>query len=119
MYCGADTLCVPFTDIAFSHHLHILIGAFAVSFLVLIASVVLVSIVRSKYPYNKLAKTLGIVIAVTFFIEMFIFITLAVMCNMADKFQHLQLQQLPHTRLNDNYGDYYSMRKNMRDDHGY
>ena len=35
------------------------------------------------------------------------------------KFMHLQLQQLPHTRLNDNYGDYYSMRKNMRDDYGY
>lgn len=86
----ADKLCTA-ALILFVCHLPILllvsfihsIGAFAVSFLVLISSVVLVSIVRSKYPYNKLAKTLGIVIAVTFFIEMFIFITLAVMCNMA------------------------------------
>ena len=86
----ADKLCTA-ALILFVCHLPILllvsfihlIGAFAVSFLVLIASVVLVSIVRSKYPYNKLAKTLGIVIAVTFFIEMFILITLAVMCYMA------------------------------------
>ena len=58
----ADKLCTA-ALILFLCHLPILllvsfthlIGAFAVSFLGLIASVVLVSIVRSMYPYNILA----------------------------------------------------------------
>ena len=88
----ADKLCTA-ALILFVCHLPILllvsfihsIGAFAVSFLGLIASVVLVSIVRILFGH------------------------------VLDHFP----QQLPHTRLNDNYGDYYSMRKHMRDDHGY
>ena len=53
------------------------------SFALLIAAIVLVAIVRVKYPYNTLSKALGIVIPIVCAIELIIFVAVMIACSMA------------------------------------